>query len=68
MARRPAQTLVLITGDRLVRADRASSGELLELLDQERPEVDDLAVLVDAALRAGDAKPAKDVYVLASDL
>jgi Tfp pilus assembly protein PilN len=62
-------TLLLITRERLVRADfsAGSAPVLVDLQQRARPETDDLALLVDTALRLGK-KRAKRVYILSSDL
>lgn len=63
---RPAASLIGITSRALLRVDRGRDGGV-SASEQVRPEVDDLAVLVDAALRLG-SRPARDVWVLSSDL
>ena len=63
-----AFTLLLILPERLVRADFAggASPKLLELHEAAPPEVDSLAMRVEAALRAGPGE-ARKVWVLASE-
>jgi Tfp pilus assembly protein PilN len=62
-------TLILITRERLVRADFTAGRApvLKDLQQRSRPETDDLALLVDAALRLSK-KRARRVFVLSSDL
>ena len=69
MARRAATTIVLVTRQDLVRADFASGPNpaLLELVVQPRPDLPDLAALVETALVLGP-KAARQVWVLSSDL
>ncbi|MGE3536617.1 MAG: hypothetical protein AB7N91_04160 [Candidatus Tectimicrobiota bacterium] len=69
MPRRPAHTLLLLTAQRLVRADlaRGPLPALLGLWLQARPLVDDLPSLVELALQPG-GRPGRRVWVLSSDL
>ena len=65
----PQQTILLITRERLVRADFTAGRApvLKELWQRSRPETDDPALLVDTALKLS-RKRAKRVFVLSSDL
>lgn len=62
-------TLLLITPERLVRADVSggSAAQVTGLWKQDRPPADSLATLVEMALRLGGA-PARSVWVLASEV
>ena len=68
MPRTPAYTLLLITRDRMVRADFASAGasESLSVVQRDRPESDDPFVLVGEMFGRGTAKPGW-VFVLTTD-
>jgi hypothetical protein len=68
MKRRAATTIVLVTRQDLVRADFTSgpNPDLLELVVQPRPDLPDLAALVETALLLGP-KPGRQVWVLSSD-
>lgn len=61
-------TLLLITRDRLVRADLAAGRRsgVIDVREEPRPPVDDLPSLVEAALRLGTRRPGR-VWVLSSD-
>lgn len=63
------KTLILITRDRLVRADLKSgrSPEIKGLWQRQKPDTNDPATLVETAIRLGKKKPGK-VVVLSSDL
>jgi hypothetical protein len=69
MPRRPAFTVIYISHLRLVRADFSNgpAPELVDLIDQPRPDVDDAALLLEVALSQG-RRPGKRVWVLAAEL
>jgi hypothetical protein len=69
LTRNGAITLLLITRERLVRADFTSGSApvLKDLQQRSRPESDDLEMLVDTAIRMGKKRLGK-VFVLCSDL
>jgi hypothetical protein len=62
-------TLVVLTRDRLIRADFGSAGDAAPraLSIRERPHIDDPATLVEMALTAEKRKPGR-VFVLSSDV
>ncbi|TVP99683.1 MAG: hypothetical protein EA381_09335 [Planctomycetaceae bacterium] len=66
MFRRQSSTILLLTAERIVRAD-FSGGRLTVLRQQPRPDADDLAMLVDSALRLG-GKCRRTVWVLTTDV
>lgn len=61
-------TIIVVTRDRLIRADYASprAAEPAVLVARERPHIDDTAVLVETALSFDRRKPGR-VFVLSSD-
>ncbi len=69
MAKRPTQTLVLITPRELMRADfgPGSAPKLLALTRQPRPDVDQFGLLVEMALLQG-GKTGPRVWILSTDL
>ncbi len=66
MLRRKSSTLLLLTAERIVRAD-FSGGRLTALRQQPRPDADDLAMLVDSALRLG-GRCRRTVWILTTDV
>jgi hypothetical protein len=66
MARRGAITILLITAERILRAD-LSGGRVTGLWQQPRPAIDDIPLLVDTALRLGGRRRRR-VWVLTTDL
>lgn len=70
MPSRPSTTLLLITPQRLVRADfgRSAARGPVEMRGQARPAVQDLVGLVETAARLGGRKLGKRVFVLTSDV
>src|SRR5271170_2318440 len=62
-------TLILITRERIVRADvkLGSAPQIKGLWQRLKPDTDDPATLVEAAIRLGKKRPGK-VVVLSSDL
>jgi hypothetical protein len=66
MARRSAMTILLITAERIMRAD-LSGGRVTGLWQQARPAIDDIPLLVDTALRLGGRRRRR-VWVLTTDL
>jgi hypothetical protein len=67
MAVRPHGTILLITRDRVARADFDRRGTLLGVQEQPSPGVEDFASLVETALGLARARPGR-VWVLASEL
>jgi hypothetical protein len=67
MASRSSNTILLITRDRLARADFDKSGVLGELHEQPAPTMDDFPSLVEAALRLSATRPAR-VWVLTTEV
>lgn len=64
---RTSHTLLLVTAERVVRAD-FRQGRLKGLWSEGRPAVDDLPVLVEAALRLGGRRRARRVWVLTTEV
>ena len=69
MKSRGVNTLLLITHDRLVRADLrpGRAAAVADLHEERRPAADDLPSLVEAALRLSRTRPG-NVWILSSEL
>lgn len=67
MATRTSNTILLITRDRLARADFDKHGALAGLHEQPAPAVEDLPSLVEAAVRLSSVRPGR-VWVLTTEI
>ena len=68
MPRRPAISILLVTGQRLARADFDRAGGAPSLVAGKRPAIDDGVGLVEAAIRLSSTPLGKRAWVLSTDL